>query len=98
VEIAVRDGIVVSFFIVVLQVIYRVYPGYFAPLAATGVVLVLFYRKLDRIEAALSDERRRAQFRRRQAARAWVVVFLGVTSVLAGVGSYAVWHWMPPVD
>ena len=95
---AVKDGLVASVFVVGMQVVYRSYAAYFAPVAVGALALLLFYRKLDRIEVALSEERRRRDFQRRWALGRWVMVFIGVAAVLTVIGSYAVWKWVPLLD
>jgi len=92
--VAARDGVVASVLVVGMQVVYRLYPGHFVAVALGAFVLLLFYRKLDNIEAALSETRRREGLRRQQAAGRMIVVFLVVTGVLSGLGSYAVWNWL----
>jgi len=94
---AVKDGLVASAFMVGVQVVYRFYAAYFAPVAIGALALLLFYRKLDRIEVALSEERRRRDFQRQRALGRWVIVFIGVTAVLTGIGSYAAWKWVWPL-
>ena len=95
---AVRDGVVVTVMVVGMQVVYRLYPGYFVLALLALLMLLVFYRKLDRIEAALSEERRRQNYRRRRALGRWVMMFVGVAGVLTGIGSYAVWKWLPPLN
>ena len=95
---AVRDGIVASAFIVGVQAVWRFWPVQFPGLMLGGLVVVLFYRKLDRIEAALSEERRHETFVRRRMAGRTAVVFVLVTAVLSAIGSYAVWHWLKVVE
>ena len=94
VTVAARNGVVASVLVVGMQAVYRLYPGHFVAVALGVLVLLLFYRKLDNIESALSEARRRDRLRRRQAAGQIVVVFLVVVGVLSGLGSYAVWNWL----
>lgn len=92
---AIGAGVLTSTFVIGVQVLYRVYPGYFVPILLFLVVALVFYRKLDRIEVALSEERRHAEYQRRQTAGASMLVLVIVAAVLSAVGSYAAWNWLP---
>jgi hypothetical protein len=91
-------GLLIGAFVVGAQVAYRAYPDLFPALMLGTAVVLLFYRKLDRIEAALSEERRRNDFRRRQAGAGPRVLALLTAAVLCAAGSYAIWKWLPAFD
>lgn len=94
---AIRDGFLVGLFVIGGQLVYKLYPANFTTLMLGGVLVLFFYRKLDRIEAALSEERRRQDFARRQAGAAARVAAVVVALILCAAGSYAVWKWLPSV-
>jgi len=92
-----RDGLIAGVFIVGVQIVYRLYPAYFPPMMLFAAVALLFYRKLDRIEAVLSEERRRDAFRHRRTAGPQALVLLVVAGVIGLAGWYVVWNLIVPV-
>ena len=88
------QGTVVGLLVTAVQMVYCLYPERFLFVLAIGAVLLLFYRKLDRIEAALSERRREDQFRYRLARERWLAGVITALVVVGGGGSYAVWKWL----